>query len=737
MLRSSVHLGRGIFAKTHLKPNNVHQWHYSASSLLSDAAKTRNIGISAHIDSGKTTLTERILFYTGKINEIHDVRGKDGVGAKMDSMDLEREKGITIQSAATFCSWGDHHINIVDTPGHVDFTIEVERALRVLDGAILVLCSVSGVQSQTLTVDRQMKRYGVPRLAFINKLDRMGANPWKVINSIRKDLRLPAAAVQIPIGLEGKHEGVVDLIEMCSIYYKGEKGETIERGEIPASLAEQAEEKRQELIERLADVDEEIGELFLMEEVPTADQIKAAIRRCTIDRTFVPVFMGSAFKNKGVQTLLDGVISYLPAPTEVPNLALDIDNNEEEISLQCAADKPLVALAFKLEESRFGQLTYLRIYQGSLKKSTYVTNVNSGKKVRIPRIVRMHSSEMEDIELAEAGDVVAVFGVSDVASMDTFTDGTVNIALNSMFVPAAVMSLSIKPKDSMAQANFAKAIGKFTREDPTLRVHVDPKSKETVMSGMGELHLEIYVERMKREYSVECITGRPSVNYKETVSQKAEFSYLHKKQSGGSGQYARVIGYIEPLDEEDVKKGTEFEFDNQVVGTNIPSEYIPSCEKGAKAAAAKGPLAGHNLSGIRVCLTDGQAHAVDSNDMSFQLAMQYAIRTAVKAAGPQILEPIMALEVDAPSEFQGTVIAGLNKRSGLIMSNELNEDGSNVQIKAEVPLALMFGYSTDLRSGTQGKGEFTMEYKFHNPCARDVQEKLIAEYAKQQQESDK
>ena len=700
------------------------------------ADKVRCIGISAHIDSGKTTLTERILFYTGRIEEIHDVRGKDGVGAKMDSMDLEREKGITIQSAATFCEWGDQQINIIDTPGHVDFTIEVERALRVLDGAILVVCAASGVQSQTLTVDRQMKRYSVPRVVFINKLDRMGADPSKVIKDIRDSLKLPAVPVQVPIGLEGAHEGVVDLITMQTVRCTGDRGETVEYGPIPDALMDECAAHRAQLVEAIADVDDEVGELFLMEEEPTHDQLHEAIRKATIARTFVPVFMGSAFKNKGVQPLLDGVTRYLPSPADVPNVGLDVDNEEAEVPLLCDKDAPLVALAFKLEESRFGQLTYLRIYQGTLKKGSNVFNTSNRKKVRIPRIVRMHSNEMQDIDQAVAGDVVAVFGVSEVASMDTFTDGTVNIALNSMFVPAPVMSLSIKPKDSMQQANFGKAVGKFTREDPTLRVTTDPTSKETVMSGMGELHLEIYVERMLREYNVECVTGQPSVAYKETVTQRQEFEYLHKKQSGGSGQYAKVIGYLEPLEEEELAKGTEFEFVNEVIGTNIPPEFIPSCKKGAEAACERGALAGNTLSGLRVVLTDGQAHAVDSNDIAFQTAMAYGIRNAVRAAQPKILEPIMALDVEAPAEFQGNIIGGLNKRNGMIMSTDMSDDGAHVVVAADVPLASMFGYSTDLRSSTQGKGEFTMEYKQHSPVPKEEQDRLVKEYMNRHKDED-
>lgn len=687
----------------------------------------RNIGISAHIDSGKTTLTERILYYTGRINEIHDVRGKDGVGAKMDSMDLEREKGITIQSAATFCRWGENHINIIDTPGHVDFTIEVERALRVLDGAVLVICGVSGVQSQTLTVDRQMKRYSVPRIAFINKLDRMGANPRKALDGLRNELRLKAGFVQLPIGLEGDHVGVVDVVANEAIYFEGEKGNTIIRKAVPEDLVEQANDVRRELIEMLADSDEEIGEMFLNEIDPSFEQLRAAIRRQTIARNFVPVFMGSAYKNKGVQLLLDGVNYYLPSPPEVRNTALNIDDNESEVELKCDPAAPLVALAFKLEESRFGQLTYIRIYQGTLRKGMNVINVNSNKKSKIPRLVRMHSNEMEDVESASAGDVVAVFGV-ECASMDTFTDGSVNYSLMSMFVPNPVMSLAVRPKDMQQSGNFSKAIAKFTREDPTLKVSVDGKSNETILSGMGELHLEIYIERLKREFKVECVTGNPSVKYKETISQRSNFNYLHKKQSGGSGQYAKVIGYVEPLSEEKLKKGIEFEFANHVVGTNIPPEFIPSCEKGARVACDKGVLAGYQLFGVRVVITDGAAHTVDSNDMAFQLAMQYGIRQAVKDAKPVVLEPVMKLEVAAPADFQGSLIGGLNKRGGLIMSSDISEDGSQVSIVADVPLVQMFGYSTDLRSSTQGKGEFTMEYKEHLAVSRDRQEELVKKY---------
>mmetsp|Transcript_21703 Transcript_21703/g.30426 ORF Transcript_21703/g.30426 Transcript_21703/m.30426 type:complete len:788 (-) Transcript_21703:113-2476(-) len=740
---------------------NVYHQSSNDSKALNDSSssvnKQRNIGISAHIDSGKTTLTERILFYTGRINSIHDVRGKDGVGAKMDSMDLEREKGITIQSAATYCRWKDAAINIIDTPGHVDFTIEVERALRVLDGGVLVLCGVSGVQSQSLTVDRQMKRYDVPRLAFVNKLDRQGSNPFKVIHELRSQLKLNAAAVQIPVGLEDSHEGVIDLVEGQIFTFDGEKGEIVNKRQISLhdhndnnndvknkkntiidpKLMSLAEEKRIELIERLADVDDDIAELFLMEEDPTPEQLKTAIRKQVIACNFVPVFMGSAFKNKGVQPLLDGIIDYLPQPSEKLNFALDTTDNEKPVPVTSKADDPLLALAFKLEETPFGQLTYMRIYQGTLAKGKTITNVADRRKTKLARMVRMHSNEMEEIESASAGDVVAMFGI-DCKSMDTFSDGNTNLAMSSMFVPEPVMSLAIKPAQTKQQNNFAKALNKFTKEDPTLRVKVDHETKETIISGMGELHLEVYIERMKREYNVEVVSGQPNVNYKETINNRQEFDWLHKKQTGGSGQYARVIGYIEPMQQE-VQDGTAIsdqatnEFVNQCVGTNIPPEYYTSCAKGTDDAMNQGSLVGSEVQGVRVVLQDGASHAVDSSDMAFRICMANAIRDTMKRAKPSILEPVMTVEIEAPTEFQGTVVAGINRRMGLIQSGEVNEDGSGVKVIADVPLSNMFGYSTELRSNTQGKGEFTMEYKTHSAVAMNVQEDLMKRYKEEKE----
>jgi elongation factor G len=695
--------------------------------------KIRNIGISAHIDSGKTTLSERILFYTGKIHAIHEVKGKDGVGATMDSMDLEREKGITIQSAATFSEWKDININLIDTPGHVDFTVEVERSLRVLDGAVMVLCGVSGVQSQSITVDRQMKRYNVPRLAFINKLDRAGANPFRVIQAIREKLFLNAAAVQIPIGLEDQHKAVVDLVKMVSYGFEGEDGENVTEFAIPDDLKAQAKEKREELISKLADVDDELGEKFLMEEEITPEMLAAAIRRQTIALKFVPVFMGSAFKNKGVQPLLDGVRAYLPSPPEVKNEALDQNKNEEKVVVPSDPNAPLVALAFKLEDGRYGQLTYMRIYSGTVKKGDMIFNIAQGdKKVKVPRIVRMHAAEMIDVEEARAGDICAFFGV-ECASGDTFTDGKIRYTMTSMFIPAAVISLAVAPKDKGGQANFSKALNRFTKEDPTLRVHRDEESGETIMSGMGELHLEIYVERMKREYACEVITGKPQVAFRETISAATPFNYTHKKQSGGSGQFAKVMGQMEPI--VPLNLDAPYEFVDEVVGGTIPREYIPSCDKGFQEQLKKGMLIGAPVVGVRMKIQDGQYHDVDSSDIAFRIAAMAAIRESYMSAKPTILEPIMKLEVQAPEEFQGSVMGQVNQRRGVIQGSSTME--GYVTIEAQVPLVEMFGYSTDLRSATQGKGEFTMEFAEYQAVPRNVQEEMVKKYQEKRAKENK
>lgn len=691
-------------------------------SFHKDLEQVRNIGISAHIDSGKTTLSERILFYTGRIHAIHEVRGKDGVGAKMDSMDLEREKGITIQSAATFCRWKDFTINLIDTPGHVDFTIEVERALRVLDGAILVLCGVAGVQSQSITVDRQMRRYNVPRLAFINKLDRTGANPMRVVQQLREKLKINAHVVQLPIGLEGNHVGVVDLVDMKALYFTGDNGETIEVKEIPADMLDQAKKFRDLLVGAAADVDDDVAEKFLNEEAVDAELLRRAIRKGTIGLKLCPVFMGSAFKNKGVQALLDGVTQYLPSPMDVKNHALDQRKSEEKVDLASDQDKPLVALAFKLEDGRFGQLTYMRIYDGTVKKGDTIINSSSLQKVRVPRLVRMHSNEPEDIDSASAGDIIAMFGV-ECSSGDTFTDGSVHYTMTSMHVPDPVISLAVAPKERAAATNFAKALSKFMKEDPTFRVHRDEESGETIISGMGELHLEVYVERMKREFKCEVETGRPQVAFRETITQSTPFVYQHKKQTGGSGQYAKIAGIMEPIG---LDAGKNYEFVDDVVGGAIPREYVPACDKGFQEQLKKGLLIGFPVVGVRMIINDGQSHDVDSSEMAFRICAMTAIREFYKDAKPVVLEPIMKVEVSAPEEFSGTIMGLINQRRGTIMGSSSNE--GYVIAEAEVPLVDMFGFSSTLRSGTQGKGEFTMEFARYSPVPRNIQDEMVKKY---------
>jgi elongation factor G len=684
--------------------------------------RIRNIGISAHIDSGKTTLTERILFYTGRIHEIHEVKGKDGVGAKMDSMDLEREKGITIQSAATYCLWKDININIIDTPGHVDFTIEVERALRVLDGAILVLCAVSGVQSQSITVDRQMRRYRVPRLAFVNKMDRAGANYARVGNQLREKLGHHQVMMQVPIGAEDRFQGVIDPIVGKAYYFDGENGEHVREEEVPAEHAEATKKARHDIIEGVANVDDILAEKFIHDEPISAEEIKAAVRRATIALKMTPVFCGSAYKNKGVQLLLDAVRDYLPNPKEVVNEALDQKNDEAKVVLASEPDKPFVGLAFKLEDGRYGQLTYMRIYQGQIAKGDFIVNQSNQRKVKIPRIVRMHANEMNDVEEANAGDIVALFGV-ECASGDTFTDGTVNYTMTSMHVPDAVISLAVAPKERTGQANFSKALNRFTKEDPTFRVHRDEESAQTIISGMGELHLEIYIERMKREYNCEVVAGKPQVAYRETITQRGDFAYTHKKQTGGSGQFGRVCGYLEPLPADAVE---HYEFVDDIVGGAIPREFIPAVDKGFREAMKKGSLIGFPVTGVRCVINDGASHAVDSSEQAFKTAGIMGFREGYDAAKPVILEPIMKVEVQAPEDFQGSVVGQLNQRRGTILSTE-NAEGYVVAV-AEVPLNSMFGYSTDLRSATQGKGEFTMEFAKYAPVPRAEQEAMMKAY---------
>ena len=655
-------------------------------------------------------------------------------------MDLEREKGITIQSAATFCDWvkkedgkdEKYHINLIDTPGHIDFTIEVERALRVLDGAVMILCAVSGVQSQTITVDRQMRRYNVPRISFINKMDRMGANPFKAIDQINYKLKIHAAAVQVPIGTEDNFRGVVDLVRMKTLYAEGSRGERIvSKDEIPEEVKALAQERRAKLIETLADVDEEIANLFLDEVEPTEQQLKAAIRRATISLKFTPVFMGSALADKFVQPMLDGVCDYLPNPSEVANTALDRRAAEAPVKLIPYNSLPFVGLAFKLEESNFGQLTYIRVYQGQLRKGLNVFNARTDKKVKIPRIVRMHSNEMEEVSSIGAGEICAVFGV-DCASGDTFTDGQLGYSMTSMFVPEPVISLSIKPKNNKDASNFSKAIARFQREDPTFRVHFDTESEETIISGMGELHLEVYVERMRREYRVDCETGQPQVAYRETLTKKVDFDHLLKKQTGGPGDYARVAGWMEP------KEGGSLEgnkFEQQVVGGSISEKFLFACEKGFMAACEKGPLIGHRVLGASMVINDGATHMTDSSEQSFKNATQQAFRRAFMEGDPVVLEPLMKTVITAPNEFQGNVVGLLNKRNAVINDTEIGVD--DFTIFADCSLHGLFGFSGNLRAATQGKGEFSMEFSHYERAPGQLQKELISKYLKAQSERNK
>ena len=690
--------------------------------MSTDLSKLRNIGISAHIDSGKTTLTERILFYTNRIHAIHEVKGKDGVGAKMDSMELERERGITIASAATHCEWAGHHINIIDTPGHVDFTIEVERSLRVLDGAVLVLCAVAGVQSQSLTVDRQMRRYSVPRLAFVNKCDRTGANPLRVRDQLREKLNHNPALLQLPIGMEDSFQGMIDLVLMKAFTFEGKNGETIIESEIPADRLAEAKAAREEMLDTVSMFSEELMEAMLEERV-TLELLQTAIRKATIDLKITPVLMGTAYKNKGVQKLLDAVLAYLPNPTEVTNEGIVISKGAEvdRIKLIADDDQPTVALAFKLEDGRYGQLTYIRIYQGKLAKDDFIVNMRTGKKHKVGRLARMHADDMEDITGAGAGDIVALFGI-ECNSGDTFVNGDVQIVMTSMHVPEPVISLSIKAVDNKSEINMSKALHRFTREDPTFRAGVDPESQETIIRGMGELHLEVYIERMKREYGAIVETSPPQVAYRETITERADFNYTHKKQTGGSGQYGRVAGYIEPFADGD------FEFVDDIVGGSIPREYIPACEKGFKSMLAKGRKIGFPVVNVRAVIDDGGAHAVDSSDIAFQEAARGAWRDAYDRARPRILEPIMKVSVESPSEFAGAVLATLMQRRGMIIGSQ--EEGGMTRTDAEVPLAEMFGYATTLRSSTQGKAEFTMEFSRYLQVPNSIAEELVEKAAK-------
>ena len=695
-----------------------------------DLANTRNIGISAHIDSGKTTLTERILFYTGRIHKIEEVRGKSGVGAVMDNMELERERGITIQSAATYVTWGKTHINIIDTPGHVDFTVEVERALSVLDGAILVLCGSSGVQSQSITVDRQMRRYNVPRVAFINKMDRAGADAYRVTKQLREKLKHNAVMVTIPIGAEDEFAGVIDLRTRRAFYFDGDNGEIIREEDIPEDYQEKTEEMRAKLVEAVADFDDDIMEKFLGEEEVSAEELNPVIRKATLSQEMTPVFCGSAYKNKGVQILLNGVVEYLPNPTEVENKAFEIDNDgkETEVVLETNDDKPMCSLAFKLEDGRYGQLTYVRIYQGKVTKGSFIFNTRTGQKVKLGRIVRMHSDKMEDIEEAGSGDIIAMFGV-DCAAGDTFTDGQVKYSLRSMYVPAPVIEYSIEPKDKGALANFSKALNRFSKEDPTFTVRRDEESGQTIIAGMGELHLEVYIERMKREYKCETIVGEPQVRYRETIQMEVPYAYTHKKQTGGSGQFAKIAGTMRPLTDPE-NEDEIYRFVDKIVGGIIPREYIPSCDNGFKSAMDRGVVIGFPVVNVEMELSDGGFHAVDSSDMAFQICARTAFKEAMKTAKPVVLEPVMKVVVETPEEFQGAVQTTLIRRRGVIQGSETAY--GTTAVEANVPLSEMFAYSNELRSSTQGKAEYSMEFAKYEPVPQSIQQELVEKYKDRQ-----
>lgn len=689
--------------------------------MIKDLKRVRNIGISAHIDSGKTTLTERILFYTDRIHTINEVRGKDGVGAVMDSMELEKERGITIASAATHTEWDNHGINIIDTPGHVDFTVEVERSLRVLDGAVLILCSVSGVQSQSITVDQQMKRYQVPCIAFVNKCDRSGANPAKVSQQLKEKLGHNSVIMQLPIGLEDKHEGVVDLVAMKAYYFEGDNGEEVVVKEIPADMLEEAKVAREEMLDEVSLFSEELTDALLEESEISVEMIQTAVRIGTISRQMTPVFLGSAYKNKAVQPLLNAVISYLPSPLDIENEAIDLDKDEETVVLESDFDKPTVALAFKLEDGQYGQLTYIRVYQGCINKGDTLINSRDGKKVKAGRLIRMHSNQMEEVDSIPAGHIGAMFGI-DCASGDTFVSPTINYAMIAMNVMEPVISLSITPKDNKAQINMSKALNRFTKEDPTFKTYVDHETGDTIIQGMGELHLEVYVERMKREYQAEVETGKPRVAYRETITRKGVFNYTHKKQTGGSGQFGRVLGFMEPCDE-------EFEFVNKVTGGRIPTQFISSCEKGFTACMAKGPNLEFPVTGIKVTLEDGAFHAVDSSEMAFQAAARGGFLEAYHKAKPVIMEPIMKVVIETPNEFQGVCMGLINQRRGIIQGSQ--EEGVMSVVESQVPLSEMFGFSTVIRSGTQGKAQFTMEFSTYKRVPQSVAEEITKKKAEE------
>ena len=684
----------------------------------------RNIGISAHIDSGKTTLSERILFYAGRIHKMQEVRG-NGDGATMDHMELEKERGITITSAATNVSWKDHSINLIDTPGHVDFTVEVERSLRVLDGAVLVLCGVGGVQSQSLTVDRQINRYHVPRLVFINKLDRTGADPLRVAEEVREKLGSDAIMMQLPIGLAEQFEGVIDLVTMRALYFDGEHGENLREEAIPDAMHEEAEAARIAMLERLAMYSDELMEQLLNEKDISEELIHQVTRQAVQQLDAAPVFLGSAFKNKGVQALLDAVIRYLPSPLERKITASRCDDPEQPVALTANASDNFVGMAFKLVDDAFGQLTFMRIYQGTVSKGETYFNQRTGRKERFSRIYRMHSDKRVEIDEATAGDIVAVMGV-DAASGDTYASERDYCTLESIYVPPPVITIAVNPENRNDADRLGKALARFRKEDPTFQVRSDQESGEILIAGMGELHLEVYLERIRREYQVVVQASPPQVSYREAPTVAVKYNYKHKKQTGGSGQYAHIIGNFEPIPQ---PSELEFEFEENVVGGRVPKQFIPSVQKGFRECLLKGPLAEFPVIGLKTTLDDGSFHDVDSSDKAFQTCARGCFRETFKKTKPVLLEPIMKVEVECPESYQGAITGDLSSRRGIIGSTGML--GKGILISGQVPLAETFGYATDLRSLTQGQGTFTLELHTYRRVPASIQQEIIAERAEQ------
>ena len=697
--------------------------------------KTRNIGIAAHIDAGKTTCTERILYYTGrsyKIGEVHEG------AATMDWMEQEQERGITITSAATTCFWGlqpsndpvkakeggresTHRINIIDTPGHVDFTVEVERSLRVLDGVVALFDAVAGVQPQSETVWRQATKYRVPRMCFVNKMDRTGADYFFAVGTIVDRLGANAVMLQIPIGAEQDFTGVIDLVENKAIVYKGDDGKVFEVVDIPANLQEQAAKYRAQMIEKVAETDDALIEKFLMEEPITAAELKSAIRKATISLTIVPILCGSAYKNKGVQPLLDAVIEYLPSPLDKGAVhAINADTEEEE-TREPSDEAPFAALAFKLmNDQHVGNLTFFRVYSGTLTKGSYVYNVNKGKRERISRILRMHANKREEVNEVFAGDIAAAVGLQLSTTGDTLADEKRPVLLETITFPEPVISVSIEPKTKVDQESMGRALQRLGAEDPTLRIRTDEETGQVILSGMGELHLDIIIDRMRREFNVEANQGRPQVAYKETVKKLAEARVPFKRQSGGKGQYGDCELVVEPLE-----AGSGFEFVNKTVGGSIPKEFIAPIQAGVKEAMEVGVSAGYPMVDIKVSVTDGSFHEVDSSEMAFKMAASMTFKEAARKATPVIKEPIMAIEVVTPDQFLGSVVGDLNSRRGMIEGQE-NSHGGTMVIKAKVPLAEMFGYVTSLRSMSQGRASSTMEPSHYAEVPRNVAEELMA-----------